>query len=348
MLLSLIIPVFNEEAGVPVLLDALTSVLSKIDCTYEILFVNDGSTDGTLKVLSERARWDPTIKIISFGRNFGHQIAITAGLDFSEGDAVVVMDADMQDPPDLLPEMVRLFREGYDVVSPQRVSRKSDSLMKRVTARGFYLIMRTFVDRRMLPEVGDFRLFSAGAVRGMRSMRECHRFMRGMVASLGLREITVPFERRERATGETKYPLRKMLMFSWTAITSFSALPLRMTLGFGLLITSLGCMYLIWTMYLALIKHVAVPGWASLVVLQCLFSGSILVAVGLLGDYLGRIYEEIKGRPLYVVNNLMNIPPLDRDIPNAVVIHRDQTRPRRSGENGMNSLPVESGRKLDA
>src|SRR5262249_41802859 len=184
-----------------------------------------------------------------FGRNFGHQTAITAGLDLAEGDAVVIMDSDMQDPPDLLPDMVRLFHQGFDIVSPQRVSRRSDSLVKRLTAQAFYQMMRTFVHRQMPAEVGDFRLFSARAVRALRGMRECHRFIRGMVPSLGLREITLPFERPERATGETKYSFMKMLLFSWTAITSFSGLPLRMTLGFGLFTTFIGCLYLVWVLY---------------------------------------------------------------------------------------------------
>jgi dolichol-phosphate mannosyltransferase len=323
MLLSLVIPVYNEELGIPLLLDALSSILQQIGCAYEIIFVNDGSVDGTLAALSERAWRDPRIKVISFGRNFGHQTAITAGIDLAEGDAVVVMDSDMQDPPDLLPEMVRLFRQGYDVVSPQRISRKSDSMMKRLTARAFYYIMRTFVHRRMPAEVGDFRLFSARTVRALRSMRECHRFMRGMVASLGLREVTVPFERRERASGETKYPVRKMLMFSWTAITSFSGLPLRMTLGFGLFMTAFGCAYLMWVLYSAFIAHDVVPGWTSLAVLQCLFSGSILIAVGLLGDYISRIYEETKGRPLYIVESMVNLSPPKREIPGAIILQRE-------------------------
>ena len=324
MLLSVVIPVYNEERGIPVLLDTLSPILRRIDCAYEILFVNDGSTDGTVQALSEYAGHDPRVKIVNFGRNFGHQTAITAGLDLAGGDAVVIMGSDMQDPPDLLPNMVDLFHKGFDVVSPQRISRQSDSLLKRLTAQAFYHIMRTFVHRRMPPEVGDFRLFSARAVRALRAMRECHRFMRGMVTSLGLREITLPFERCERATGETKYSFMKMLMFSWTAITSFSGLPLRMTLGFGLLTTSVGCIYLVWVLYSALIKHDVVPGWTSLVVLQCLFSGSILIAVGLLGDYVSRIYEETKGRPLYIVESMVNLEIPRREIPGAVILQLDR------------------------
>ncbi len=332
MLLSVVIPVYNEQLGIPLLLDVLSPILRRIGCAYEILFVNDGSTDGTLQALSEYAWRDPRVKIVNLGRNFGHQIAITAGLDLAEGDAVVIMDSDLQDPPDLLPEMVRLFHQGFDVVSPQRISRQSDSLMKRLTAQAFYRIMRTFVDRRMPPEVGDFRLFSARAVRALRAMRECHRFMRGMVTSLGLREITLPFERRGRAAGETKYPLKKMLSFSWTAITSFSGLPLRMTLGFGFFITGIGCIYLVWVLYSALIKHNVVPGWTSLVVLQCLFSGSILIAVGLLGDYVSRIYEETKRRPLYIVESMLNVEIPPREIPGAVILQPDRTPVERYGE----------------
>jgi glycosyltransferase involved in cell wall biosynthesis len=328
MLLSLVIPVFNEELGLPILLDALDSVLDQLHCAYEILFVNDGSSDRTLEILTKRASRDPAIKIINFGRNFGHQAAITAGLDFADGDAVIIMDADMQDPPELIPEMVRLFHQGYDVVSPQRNSRKSDRFSKRFTARAFYWLMRKFVDGRMQREVGDFRLFSAEAVRALRSLRERHRFLRGMVASLGLREILIPFERAERAAGDTKYPLRKMLWFSWTAITSFSGLPLRMTLSFGLLLVGMSCLYLIWALYATLVRHSTVPGWTSLVVLQCLFSGSILIAVGLLGDYIARIYEETKSRPLYVVASMLNVPVPERDMP-GVIVMRNRSVPER-------------------
>jgi polyisoprenyl-phosphate glycosyltransferase len=323
MRLSVVIPVFNEEPGIAALLNALHAALDHSDYEYEIVFVNDGSTDGTLEVLGECAARDSAIKIISFGRNFGHQAAITAGLDFASGDAVVVMDADLQDPPELIPEMVRLYEDGYDVVSPQRTSRKSDPFLKRFTAAAFYLLMRKFVHPRLQREVGDFRLFSASAVGAIRSLRERHRFMRGMIASLGLKEIVLPFERGERAAGETKYPFRKMLWFSWTAITSFSGLPLRLTLGFGLVLVAFSIVYLVFALYAALFRHETVPGWTSLVLLQCLFSGSIMIAVGLLGDYVARIYDETKARPLYVVDALRNIRPPERGIPGAIVIQHD-------------------------
>jgi glycosyltransferase involved in cell wall biosynthesis len=311
--ISLVIPVLNEAEALPLLFRALFPVLDSIDCEYEVLFVNDGSTDDTLDILSRAAGADPRIKVLSFSRNFGHQAAITAGIDFSTGDAVIVMDADLQDPPELLPEMVRLYREGYDVVSPQRVSRQSDTWFKRKTAALFYLLMRTLVDQRIPAEVSDFRLLSRNAVIALRQFREQHRFLRGMIAWLGLREAMLPFERQPRAAGETKYGLSKMLRFSWTAICSFSALPLRMTMWLGLATSALGMGYLCWAVYMDLVRKRVVWGWTSLVFLQCLFFGVTLVCVSLIGDYIARIYEESKQRPLYVVNRAVNIVEAPED-----------------------------------
>lgn len=307
MLLSLVIPVLNEEEVLPILVRHLDPVLSCLGCDYEIIFVSDGSTDQTPDILRKMCIADRRIKMLSFSRNFGHQIAITAGIDFANGDAVVVMDADLQDPPDVLVDMVRLYEEGYEVVSAQRVSRATDTVFKRTTAALFYWLMKSLVDPRLTPQVGDFRLFSRQAVNVIRGFREQHRFMRGMVAWCGLREAVVPFERRERVAGETKYSLRRMLKLAWTAITSSSGLPLRLTLPLGLLVTASGCLYLCYALYAAFVLQRTVPGWTSLVVLQVAFAGVMLVAIGVLGDYVGRIYEEIKGRPLYVVDDAINV-----------------------------------------
>ena len=307
VLLSIVIPVFNETEALPELLPALRAVLSKIDCDYELLFVNDGSSDHTQEALVQAGLEDPRVKVVGFSRNFGHQVAVTAGLDFASGDAVVVMDADLQDPPELLPQMVALYREGYQVVSAQRVKRKGESIFKRATASGFYWVMRTLVDRRLQPEVGDFRLFSREAVVAIRRFREQHRFMRGLVAWLGLREAILPFERQPRVAGETKYPLGKMMKFAWTAVASFSALPLRLTISGGMIVAALGFLYAIYSAYEGLVLHHTVPGWTSLICLVTIFSGAILVAIGLVGDYVGRIFEEAKGRPLYIVSSLINV-----------------------------------------
>jgi len=307
MLLSVAIPVYNEAASLPKLVSVLRQVLSDMGCDYEVIFVNDGSTDGSLQVLREGAGSDHRIKVLSFGRNFGHQAAITAGLDFAQGDAVVVMDADLQDPPELLPEMVELFKKGFDVVSAQRITRHGDTFFKRGTASLFYWVMRRMVDERLVAEVGDFRLFSRAALLAIRSFREQHRFMRGVVAWIGLKEAVVPFERQARTAGATKYSLSKMVKFAWTAISSFSALPLRLSLPLGALLTGAGVAYFVYSVYVALVEKTAVPGWTSLVCLQVMFSGATLMAVGLLGDYVARIYEEVKRRPLYVVTDTINV-----------------------------------------
>lgn len=307
LFLSLVIPVYNEEEVLPILFNSVRSVLAQIDCSYEVLFVNDGSRDRTAEIIRAEAGRDSRIKLLTFSRNFGHQVAITAGIDAAQGDAVVVMDADMQDPPEVLLEMVRVYRQGFDVVSAQRCSRKTDTFFKRFTAAMFYRLMRHMVDERLPPEIGDFRLFSRAAVIAIRSFREQHRFMRGLVAWLGLKEAIVPFERKARAAGETKYPLHKMMRFAWTAISSFSGFPLRLTMLLGAFLTLIGFVYLGWAIVAAIALHDTVPGWASLIAIQVTFSGAILLALGMMGDYVSRIFEEIKGRPLYIVNDAVNV-----------------------------------------
>ncbi len=310
MLLSVVLPVYNEESTIDLMLDRLRPILRRLPCDYEILFVNDGSKDQTLDMLRAVAE-DSRIRVVSFGRNYGHQIAVSAGIDHAAGDAVVIMDADLQDPPELLEEMVRLYNLGYDVVSPQRKARKADTAFKRITAGMFYGIMQRFVDPRLQPEVGDFRLLSRAVVEQLKQFREHHRFLRGMIASMGFREVILPFERQPRAAGETKYPLRKMLKFAWTAITSFSGLPLRASFVLGLVLAGVSFIYMGYILYASLIAHEVVPGWSSIVFLQCFFSGAILVAIGLVGDYVSRIYEELKGRPLYIVTETHNLSRAD-------------------------------------
>ena len=308
MLLSLVIPVLDEEEALPCLLGAIRPVLDAMDCDHEIVFIDDGSRDGTRRLLAEAAKADPRIKVLGFSRNFGHQAAITAGLDFATGDAVVVMDADLQDPPGLLPEMVALYRQGFDVVSAQRVGRDGEGPFKRGTAALFYALMRRAVDERLKPQVGDFRLFSRGAVLALRGFREQHRFLRGLVAWLGLREAIIPFHRPARVAGTTKYPTWKMVKFAWTAISSFSALPLKATLVGGLMLTVFGLAYAGYALFETLVLKTTVRGWSSSICFQILFSGATLTAVGLVGDYVSRIYEEVKGRPLYVLAEALNVP----------------------------------------
>jgi polyisoprenyl-phosphate glycosyltransferase len=328
MLLSLVIPVFNEEEVLPSLLATLKQVLTRIPCESEIVFVNDGSSDGTGRILRGMCMADRRVKMLGFSRNFGHQMAITAGMDFANGDAVVIMDADLQDPPEVLIEMVRLYQEGYEVVSAQRIARRTDTLFKRATAAGFYWIMRKLVDKRLVPQVGDFRLFSRAAINTLGQFREQHRFMRGMVAWCGLKEAIVPFDRQARAAGTTKYSTLKMLRFAWTAISSFSGMPLRMTLSLGAGFTLIGMLYFVYAAYSALVLKIAVPGWASLVFLQVTFSGATLLALGVMGDYVARIYEEIKGRPLYILNDSANLDMEAQHVSRAVVLPKPAPRER--------------------
>jgi len=308
MLLSLVIPLYNEEEVLPLLTERLNGVLAGLDCGAEIILVDDGSRDRTLVMASALADRDPRFRVLSFTRNFGHQAAITAGLDFASGDATVIMDADLQDPPEILARMLELYRQGYDVVSAQRETREGDGWWKRVTASGFYWIMRKTVDERIMPEVGDYRLLSRGAVHALRQFREQHRFMRGLIAWLGLKEATVLFKRGARAAGTTKYPTLKMAAFAWTAITSFSGLPLRLGVLAGMALSGLGVLYFFYALYQAFVNHATVPGWTSLVFLQIFFSGAILLSIGLVGEYLARVYDESKRRPLYVLGAMINVP----------------------------------------
>ncbi len=327
MLLSLVIPVFDEEEALPCLFEAIRPVLDSMDCEHEIVFIDDGSRDGTRRLLADAAKVDPRVKVLAFSRNFGHQAAITAGLDFASGDVVVVMDADLQDPPGLLPEMVALYRQGFDVVSAQRVGREGESPFKRGTASLFYALMRRAVDERLTPQVGDFRLFSRGAVVALRGFREQHRFLRGLVAWLGLKEAILPFRRPARIAGTTKYPAWKMARFAWTAISSFSALPLKASLVGGLIMTACGLAYSAYVVYEALVLRTTVRGWSSSICLQLLFSGATLTAVGLVGDYVARIYEEVKGRPLYVVGEALNVPRGVASPPRGVRLDERETIP---------------------
>lgn len=324
MLLSVVIPVFNEADSLGMTISRVRDALRRLN--WEIIFVDDGSGDRSLEIIRRAASLDPRIKAISFSRNFGHQTAITAGLDFANGDAVAVMDADLQDPPELLPRMMELLDQGYDVVSPKRISRDGETLFKRSTAALFYRALTWMTGGKLSVDVGDFRMFSRRAVLAIRGFRERHRFMRGLVAWLGLKEAILPFERQPRAAGETKYSLWKMLQFAWTAVSSFSALPLRLSIAAGAVLSFVGFLYLLHVLYLAFFTHTLVPGWASIVTMQCIFSGMILLALGTIGDYIARIYEESKGRPLYVVSSALNCEPPKDEIRSASVLLSSEDR----------------------
>jgi dolichol-phosphate mannosyltransferase len=284
----------------------LTEFLDNSPYPCEVIAINDGSLDRTIDLLVHWCEADARVKVLNLSRNFGHQYASTAGIDHASGDAIVLMDADLQDPLEVVHQMVEQYRNGYDVVCGQRVARAGEGSFKKFTAWFFYRGMRVFFLRSLPPDVGDFRLMSRRCIDSLGAMRELHRFLRGMVAWVGYPQICVPYERQARAAGETKYPLRKMIRLAWTAAVSFSALPLRISFfGAGIM-----TIVAIEEAIRALIEHFSgktVPGWTSLMVVLCLSNAALMVAVGILGEYVGRIYEEGKGRPLYLVSDSWNL-----------------------------------------
>jgi len=298
---SIVVPLYDEEDVVPLLVPELQNVLDALPRSGEVIFVNDGSRDRTLALLGEHSESDPRLRIIDLSRNFGHAAAIAAGLDFADGDAVVVMDGDLQDPPGLILEMVRLHREGYDVVHARRRQRDSDSWFKRWTARLYYLLLRAMTRTDVPANVADFRLMSREVVLAMRSLREHHRLTRALVAWVGFRQTVIEFDRPRRAAGGTKYPLHRMLSLAWDGVTSFSYVPLRLVSGLGLLTLLFGVGYAIRAAYYGWYLGLGVPGWTSIVILLVLLCSAILLGLGVLGEYVGRIYDEVKRRPLYFV-----------------------------------------------
>ncbi len=303
---SIVVPVFNEEAVLPLLLPRLRTVMDSLPGGAEAWFVDDGSDDGTAGILEEAHRADARVKLLRLSRNFGHAAAITAGLDEACGDAVVLMDADLQDPPELIRQMVLLYREGYDVVHARRSGRREESLFKRATAWLFYRLMGAVSERGLTADVGEFRLMSRDVIGALRVLRERHRLVRGLVNWVGFRQTTLAFERPARARGATKFPVSKMVRLSFDAITSFSAAPLRLASILGVLGFLAGAGYGVYAVYVGYVLGLGVPGWTSLVILNILLSGLVLICLGLVGEYVGRIFEEVKRRPLYIVRQRLD------------------------------------------
>jgi polyisoprenyl-phosphate glycosyltransferase len=278
--LSVIVPVFNEEAVIPELYRRMTEVMHQIGESWEMICINDGSRDRSLEMLRELHAQDKRIKVVNFSRNFGHQIAITAGMDYAQGDAVVIIDADLQDPPELIGTMLEKWREGYEVVYAVRSERRGESFFKLLTARSFYRLLRSITDVDIPLDAGDFRLMDRRVVLAMRRLREHHRFMRGLSSWLGFRQIGVTYERAERFAGETKYPLRKMLRLTMDAITSFSYLPLRMATYFGFSLALVSLIGIVLTIALRLSGNNAFAGQATTLVAVLFLGGIQLIFLG--------------------------------------------------------------------
>lgn len=303
---------YNEEAAVPFLREALDRFISELHGEAELVLVNDGSSDSTLARIAAWAEDDTRVKVIHLSRNFGHQLAATAGLDFASGDVVVLLDADLQDPLPVVHEMIERYQQGYDVVYGQRKARSGETLFKKFTAWMFYRLMRLLILENLPADAGDFRLISRPCLDGLRQLRETHRFLRGMIAWVGYPQIGVPYERAKRVAGHTNYSLGKMLSFAWTAATSFSAAPLRLSVLLGVVATLFGLEEAVRALLVHLLHLYAVPGWTSLMVVVSVIGGAILISIGILGEYVAKLYEQTKNRPLYLVSRTFNLEPSAR------------------------------------
>ncbi len=302
--LSIVVPLFNEADNVDELLRRIGNVVRDLrvpPAAYELILVDDGSRDATLEKLLDTAHADPHVRVISLSRNFGHQIAATAGLDAARGDAVVLMDGDLQDPPELVEEFLEQFRAGYDVVYATRRRRAGESRFKLFTAALFYRIIRRLTNVSIPVDTGDFRLMSRRVVAALRSSRERHRFIRGLVSWVGYRQTGIEYDRAERFSGASKYPVSKMLKFAIDGITAFSEIPLRLATWFGFFVSVIGFLVAAFEVGLRVFTGYNLPGYTSTIFAILFLGGVQLITIGILGEYVGRVYDEIKGRPLYLV-----------------------------------------------
>jgi glycosyltransferase involved in cell wall biosynthesis len=305
--LSVVIPAFNEADGIVPLLARLVPVLDKETPRWEVLFVDDGSRDGTLTLLRELNASEPRIRALAFSRNFGKEIAIAAGLDLARGRAVVLMDADLQHPPELIAEFVRHWRAGYAVVYGQRRDRAYEGLVKRGFSRAFYRIFARLGEIQLQEEGGDFQLFDRKAVEALRRLGERARFSKGLYSWIGFKSIGIPFEVGERLHGRTRYNYRKLLHFAWDGITSFTTVPLRIWTYLGFLISLGAVLTAVYFTLEALLEGVKTPGFPTLIVAITLLAGVQLMSLGMIGEYVGRIFAEVKRRPLYVVDERIGL-----------------------------------------
>lgn len=299
--LSVVVPVYNEEQNLDYLFERLTSVLNRLNMTYEIVCVNDGSRDNTIERLIEHHQQNPAIKVVNLSRNYGKEIALSAGLDYTCGDAVVPIDADLQDPPELIAELVAKWREGYDVVLATRRSRQGESWVKRLTANAFYRIIDRISHVPIPRDTGDFRLIDRRVVDAIKQLPERNRFMKGLFAWVGFKQTSILYDRPSRYKGETTWNYWRLWNFALDGITSFSFIPLKVWSYIGLLVAIPAFFYASFLVIRTTLFGVDLPGYASIMVAVLFLGGVQLVSLGVLGEYLGRVYEEVKGRPLYLV-----------------------------------------------
>ena len=298
---SIVIPLYNEEGIISLLVERLQEIMAKMDGPAEVVMVDDGSSDSTYRLAQAASDKDSRFKLIQFSRNFGHQVAITAGMDATSGDAVIIMDADLQDPPYVVLEMIKKWQEGYEVVYGQRQHREGERLFKTATASAFYNLLHRISDVETPVDVGDFRLVDRKALNAFLQMRENNRYVRGMFSWVGFRQAAVPYTREERAVGTTHYTMRKMVKLASNGILGFSSAPLRLALGLGLFLAFASVVYGVVAISMKLAGMNLVPGYASLLFAVTFLSGIQLAVMGMVGLYVGRIYDEARARPLYIV-----------------------------------------------
>ncbi|MFD0586407.1 glycosyltransferase family 2 protein [Paenibacillus sp. GCM10027627] len=305
---SIIVPMYNEEAVIEHTYGRLKQVMDTTNERYELIFVNDGSRDRTMELMHAVAASDKKVRLIDFSRNFGHQIAISAGMDYARGDAIVVIDADLQDPPEVILAMIEKWREGYEVVYGRRLKRKGETFFKKITAKAFYRLLRSMTNVDIPLDTGDFRLIDRKVCDVLRGLKEKNRFVRGLISWIGFRQTSVEYVREERFAGETKYPLKKMIGFALDGITSFSYKPLKIATFLGFFLSLGSFLYLLVVLYQRLFTETTETGWTTIVALNLLFNGIILILLGVIGEYIGRIYDESKDRPLYIVREVTGYP----------------------------------------
>lgn len=304
-LISYVFPIFNESGNIDLLFETLSNLLQGYDIyNYEIIFVNDGSKDDSLMKLIKIQELDSRVIILDFSRNFGHQIAVTAGIDYAQGDAIIIMDSDMQDPPAISFKLLEKWENGFDVVYAQRNSRK-DTLFKRITAKAFYKLLHTLSDINIPQNTGDFRLIDRKIANELMKFKEHNRFLRGLISFIGFRQTAVQFDRDARHSGNTSYPLKKMIKFAQDGILSFSSAPLKLISRIGYLLSGVSVIGIIYALLMYIFdQQRTVPGWTFIVISIFLIGGIQLVMLGVLGEYIGRIYTESQGRPLYMIQNI--------------------------------------------
>jgi glycosyltransferase involved in cell wall biosynthesis len=301
---SIVAPVYNEHECVVEFYKQISAVMQKIRSPWELIFVDDGSTDGSTEIIRDLANKDNHVHAVIFARNFGHQIAVTAGMDYARGRAVIVIDADLQDPPEVIPDLISKWRTGFQVVYAVRRKREGESWFKLFTASLFYRLIYRITDVKIPMDTGDFRLIDRQVVDIMGNMRERHRFLRGMASWVGFRQIGIPYDRQERFAGKTKYPFSKMLKLALNAVTSFSYFPLQLATYIGFIAAGLSIIAIPVVIILRLAFHEALLGQATTLIAVLFLGGVQLICLGIIGEYIGRIYDEVKGRPLYIVSEI--------------------------------------------